>query len=172
MTNLVQRLRSAVEWLAMAMLFTMFAITLAGVIGRYALNAPIAWADELGMILLLWAVFLTDAFVTRDRDHIAFDMVWERAPAAGRRWLLLFQAGAFGLLFAAALPTVVDYVQFLWRERTSALEWRLDFVFSCFAVYLAVVVVRLAAKFARAAGPRWRDEVSDTDPAQTANILG
>ncbi len=172
MTSLVQRLRSATEWVAAAMLFVMFAITIAGVVGRYALNAPISWADELGMILLLWAVFLTDAFVTRDRDHIAFDMVWDRAPPTGRRWLLLVQSALFCVVFAVALPTVLDYVLFLWRERTSALEWRLDVVFFCFVIYLAALTVRLAAKFMRAAGPRWRQEVTDTDASQTANILG
>lgn len=172
MMSFVTRLRRIVEWIAMAMMAVMFVITLAGVVGRYALNAPIAWADELGMILLLWSVFLTDAFVTRDSDHIAFDMVWDRATATGRRGLLIIQTSVFGILFAIALPTVVDYVLFLWRERTSALEWRLDVVFSCFAIYLAMVVVRLAAKFWAAVGPRWRQSVTDTDPSQTANILG
>jgi len=172
MMSIVDRLRRAVEWIAMAMMAVMFVITLAGVVGRYAFNAPIAWADELGMILLLWSVFLTDAFVSRDSDHIAFDMVWDRATATGRRWLLIVQSGVFAVVFALALPTVVDYVLFLWRERTSALEWRLDIVFSCFAIYLAMVVVRLVVKFRAAVGPRWRDAVTDTDPSQTANILG
>ncbi len=172
MRRIVAGIRGTVEAIAMAMVAVMFVVTLAGVAGRYLFNAPISWADELGMILLLWSVFLTDAFVTRDQDHIAFDMVWDRASPQGRRWLLLIQTALFGVLFAFALPTIVDYVLFLWRERTSALEWRLDFVFSCFAIYMAMLVVRLADKFVRALGSGWRAEVADTDPAQTANILG
>lgn len=168
----VDAVRQAAEWMCVILLFAMFVTSLSGVAMRYLFNRPLSWSDELGMILLLWAVFIADAFVTRDSDHIAFDMAWDRATPRGRRVMLLLQSGFFCVLFALALPGVVDYILFLWRERTSALEWRLDFVFFCFVIYLCALVIRLAAKFARAAGRSWREEVVDSDGAQTANIIG
>ena len=72
----------------------------------------------------------------------------------GRRVVGLLQTGLFGILFALAFPTIVDYVMFLWREQTSALQWRLDFVYVCFVIYFAMMIVRLAAKFVTLAGPR------------------
>lgn len=168
----VLRVRQAAEGLSTILLFGMFVVSLAGVVMRYVFNRPLAWSDELGMILLLWAVFIGDAFVSRDADHIAFDLLWDGASPIVRRWMLILQGGIFSVVFLLALPTVVDYILFLKRERTSSLEWRLDFVYACFAIYIAALVLRLAAKCYAAAGRDWRAQVADTDPTQTANIIG
>jgi len=170
--KIVGAVRKTAEWISVLLLFAMFVVSLSGVAMRYVFNQPLSWSDELGMVMLLWAVFIADAFVTKDSDHIAFDLAWDVASAPVRRAILLLQGGLFCVLFALAIPTVIDYILFLWRERTSALEWRLDFVYSCFAIYLVALVVRLAAKFVRAAGKNWRQQVADGDAAQTANILG
>lgn len=168
----VLRVRRVAEWTSAILLLGMFAVTLAGVAMRYVFNRPLSWSDEFGMILLLWAVFIGDAFVTRDCDHIAFDMLWDSASPVVRRWMLILQGAFFSVIFLLALPTVVDYILFLKRERTSSLEWRLDLVYACFAIYLAALVVRLASKCFEAAGRNWRDLVTDGDPTQTANIIG
>ena len=36
----------------------------------------------------------------------------------------------------SALPKTIGYVAFLWRERTAALEWRLDYVYACFPLFM------------------------------------
>jgi TRAP-type C4-dicarboxylate transport system permease small subunit len=161
----VSRFRSVAEWVTTAMLFAVFLIYLTGIAARYLFSAPIAWSDELAMIVFLWCMFLTDAFVNRDADHVGFDILWERLPPRGRRITGLLQTALFGLLFAAAFPVIVDYVMFLWREQTSALQWRLDLVYICFIIYFAMVIVRLAAKFVTLAGAGWHDAVRDEIPA-------
>lgn len=166
---LVTRFRIVAEWVTTAMLFAVFLIYLTGIAARYLFAAPIAWSDELAMIVFLWCMFLTDAFVNRESDHVGFDILWERLPPRGRRVAGLLQTGLFGLLFAAAFPTIVDYVMFLWREQTSALQWRLDIVYTCFIVFFAMVIVRLAAKFVALLGQGWREVVADeTPPASDA----
>jgi TRAP-type transport system small permease protein len=165
--------RGVAEFISAALLAATFLVTLAGVFMRYVANRPISWADELGMIMLIWAMFIADSFVTKDSDHVAFDIVWDAAPPGGRRIILILQGALFCAVFAYALPLVADYVLFLWRERTSALEWRLDFVYSCFLIYLAAWAVRLAAKCYAAIFGDWRSQVRDGDPAsQTNNLLG
>jgi TRAP-type C4-dicarboxylate transport system permease small subunit len=168
---IVTRFRMIAEWVTTAMLFAVFLIYLIGIAARYVFAAPIAWSDELAMIVFLWCMFLTDAFVNRDADHVGFDILWERLPPRGRRIAGLLQTGLFGLLFAAAFPVIVDYVMFLWREQTSALQWRLDLVYICFIVYFAMVIVRLAAKFVTLAGSGWREAVADDAPA-TSDAVG
>ena len=75
-------------------------------------------------------------------------------------------------MFLIALPTVFDYVRFLWRERTNALQWRLDFVYFCFVIFWVAVIVRAAIKLVRLAGPNWRDEVAVARADERANVLG
>lgn len=163
--------RRGAEWVTTALFFGIFVVFLAGVAARYGFSRPIAWGDELAMILFVWSTFLFDAFVSRDKDQVAFDALWVALPPQGRRILGLAQTLLFGLLFLVAFPAVLDYVLFLWRERTPALEWRLDLVYSCFVLYMACVVIRLAARFMDFAGPHWREHVADEAPT-TANVIG
>ncbi len=168
----VDRFRQVAEAVTTAMFFVLFAIYIAGIAARYVFNAPIGWSDELAMIVFMWCMFLTDAFVSRDKDHVAFDILWERLPPGGRRVLGLLQTALFGVLFAVAFPVIVDYVLFLWREQTSALGWRLDYVYACFVIYYAMVIVRLAAKFVAFAGPGWREQVAEDESAAAPNVVG
>lgn len=170
LTLIVTRFRKFAEWVTTAMFFAIFVIYLAGIAARYVFSAPIAWSDELAMIAFIWCMFLTDAFVNRDSDHVGFDILWERLPPDGRRVVGLLQTGLFGILFAVAFPTIVDYVMFLWREQTAALQWRLDLVYVCFIVYFAMMIVRLAAKFVMLASSGWREAVKDDAPAP--NVIG
>lgn len=98
--RIVERFRKLAEAVTTTMFFALFAIYLTGVVARYAFNAPIAWADELAMIVFMWCMFLTDAFVSRGKDHVAFDVLWERSPPGGRRVIGLLQTGLFDILFA------------------------------------------------------------------------
>jgi TRAP-type C4-dicarboxylate transport system permease small subunit len=117
-------------------------------------------------------VFLTEALVITEREQITFDAIYDIVGERARRVIALLAALAIGGLFLYALPTVVDYIRFLWREKTSALQWRLDYVFACFAVYWAAVVVRAATRLVRLCAPNWREAVALAAPDERANLLG
>ena len=150
----------------------MFLLFLAGVFGRYLLNSPLVWSDELIMIIFLWVVFLTEAFVITEREQVTFDGIYELVGVRWRRAILAAGALLIAVMFLAALPTVFGYVGFLWRERTPALQWRLDFVYLCFVVFWVAVIVRAVLKLVRLAGPNWRDEVAIVSTDERANLLG
>ena len=162
------RTAEAVSTLAFAAMFVLF---LAGIFARYVLGRPLAWSDELIMVIFLWVVFLTEAFVITEREQVTFDGLYDLAGERMRRLIQVVGTVLLALMFLVALPTVFDYVRFLWRERTNALQWRLDTVYFCFVIYWAAVVVRCGFKLARLAGPRWRGEVT-TSSGGGANVLG
>ena len=161
----------AAEALSALAFAAMFVLFLAGIFARYVLGRPLGWSDELIMVIFLWVVFLTEAFVITEREQVAFDGIYDLVGERARRSLLAAGSLAIGTMFLIALPTVFDYVTFLWRERTNALQWRLDIVYFCFVIYWAAVIVRAAFKLARLAGPNWRDEVT-TSSDGSANVLG
>jgi TRAP-type C4-dicarboxylate transport system permease small subunit len=158
----------AISALAFAAMFVLF---LAGIFARYVLAKPIAWSDELIMVIFLWVVFLTEAFVISEKEQVTFDGIYDLVGERARRAIQAAGALAIAVMFLIALPTVFDFVRFLWRERTNALQWRLDIVYFCFVVYWAAVIVRAAFKLARLAGPNWRDEVT-ANADGSANVLG
>jgi hypothetical protein len=64
-----------------------------------------------------------------------------------------------GGLFLWGLPSVVDYILFLWRERTPVLGLRLDFVYSCFGLFVVVIVIRSAWTLVELVRPGWRRSI-------------
>ena len=105
-----------------------FAVFMYKIALRYAAGDAVAWADEISVILFIWMVFCANAFVISERRQIRFDLVYRMLPAPGRRAAAIVRLLIVGGLFLWALPGVIDYLQFLWRERTPALGLRLDFV--------------------------------------------
>jgi TRAP-type C4-dicarboxylate transport system permease small subunit len=61
-----------------------------------------------------------------------------------------------GGIFLFALPGSLDYIKFLWRERTPVLGLRIDLVYSCFGIFLIAIVLRSAWSIVRLLGPQWR----------------
>jgi TRAP-type C4-dicarboxylate transport system permease small subunit len=165
-------LATAAEAAAAAAFAAMFLLFLAGVFARYVLNSPLVWSDELIMILFLWVVFLTEAFVITEREQVTFDAIYDLVGERWRRAILLTGTLLIALMFLVALPVVFDYVRFLWRDRTTVLQWPLDIVYFCFVLFWAAVIVRAVLRLVRLAGPCWRDEVALVRPDERANPLG
>lgn len=135
----MRRLAAAIPALLIA---AVFVAVLVGVVRRYALGAPLVWIDELALVMFMWAIFWTAAFAVPLSEHVAFDLVSNALPAkvSGPLYRLACAAAAIALL--AALPGTVSFILFLWRERTPALQWRLDFVYACFAVFVLAAALR------------------------------
>jgi TRAP-type transport system small permease protein len=169
--TLVRGLAKAGEAASTAAFAAVFSLFLAGIFCRYVLVRPLAWSDELIMVIFLWTVFLTEAFVITDREQVTFDVLYDAVGERTRRAVLALGSAIVATMFLIALPTIFDYVSFLWRERTDALRWRLDFVYFCFVIYWGAVIVRALARLVRLAGPHWRAEVAPALPDERADPL-
>jgi TRAP-type C4-dicarboxylate transport system permease small subunit len=137
---------SAAALVAALLLGALFVVILAGVVARYGFAHPLAWVDEIAVILFVWLVFWTGAMVVREREHVAFDLIYELLPPPWQRALGIAGALACALLLAFAVPKVADYIAFLWRERTPVLQWRQDWIYACFILFIAVAALRFAAR--------------------------
>jgi TRAP-type C4-dicarboxylate transport system permease small subunit len=125
------------------------ALVLLGVACRYVLGTPLTWSDEAAAVLFVWMVFLTAALAVPLGEHVAFDLVLDALPSRAQRIVRIVASLLVGLALIAALPKTLDYVAFLWRERTPALEWRLDYVYACFPLFIAAAALRFLAHAAR-----------------------
>ena len=144
---------------AALMFVCVFVIFIYKIVMRYAVHDAVAWADEVCVVLFVWMIFWANAFVVEDRRQITFDLVvrllsppWRRAAAIARLVII-------GGLFAWALPGVIDYIAFLWRERTPVLSLRLDFVYACFGLFVIAIVVRSLVQLFHVVRPGWRRHI-------------
>ena len=66
------------------------ALLFVNVVLRYWFLAPISWAEELTLYVMVWIVFVGSSVAIRTRGHIAIDLLPLALSAAGRRQLAIF----------------------------------------------------------------------------------
>jgi TRAP-type C4-dicarboxylate transport system permease small subunit len=58
-----------------SLLLLSIALNFVNVVARYAFSAPIIWADEFLVFLVIWCVFIGAAMVTWSNEHLRIDIV-------------------------------------------------------------------------------------------------
>ena len=150
------RVAEAIACIMFAAVFLIFVYKIAM---RYLAHDAVAWADEISVVLFVWIVFWANAFVVEDRRQITFDLFYRHLGPGGRRAAAMLRLVVVAGLFICAAPGAIDYIQFLWRERTPVLQWRLDIVYSCFGIFMLAVILRSAWRLVGLAGRNWRAHI-------------
>lgn len=159
MTRWLRLARLGADIVAAMMFAAVFVIFCAKIVARYGEHAEMAWADEVSIILFIWIVFWANAFILGDHEHIRFDLVTHAVPPGARRMMGIVRGVLFAGLFLYVAPGTMDYILFLWRERTPVLGLRLDYVYMCFGVFIVTVPLRAGWSVYRLCGPRWRSHI-------------
>jgi C4-dicarboxylate transporter DctQ subunit len=68
------------------------ALLFVNVVLRYWFLAPISWAEELTLYIMVWIVFVGSSVAIRTRGHIAIDLLPLALSPAGRRRLAIVVA--------------------------------------------------------------------------------
>ncbi len=122
-------------------LFIVFVIQ---VTARFGFNKPIAWTDEAAVILYVWIILWAAAVVVPQREHVAFDLVWNSVGLRARKIMRISGNLLVGGLALVAIPATWDYVHFMNREGTPVLGVSFMWVFLPFVLLLISLVVRAA----------------------------
>lgn len=161
MSTLIRSLKRGAEIVAVICFTAMFAGFLLQVFTRYVLDNPLDWTQEICVVLYLFGVFWTAAFLLRERDHVSFTVLYDLAPARGRRVMAAIGAAAIAIAFIADLPAAWDYISYMKSNTTPVLRLRFDLVFGIFLVFMLAVIWRAGASLVKLAGARWREEIGD-----------
>lgn len=138
-----RRLFEAVATLAFAAIMLLFGWT---IWQRYIVGVPSRWSDELCALIFIWVVFGASALVIPYREHIAVGLLYDSVPPRERRWLEFAGTAITGVILLAALPVTLDYITFLWRERTPSLMWPLNRAYAVFGLFQAMIGLRLIVR--------------------------
>jgi TRAP-type C4-dicarboxylate transport system permease small subunit len=122
----------------------LFLVFLIQVTARFAFNRPLPWTDEAAVILYVWVILWSAALIVPEREHVAFDLVWNLAGPRTQKAMRAIGLLAVGGLAAWALPASADFAWFMAREGTAVLGMPLVWLFAPFVLLLASLVVRCA----------------------------
>lgn len=142
MSRILHALKHAFDGIAVLMLTTLFLTFCLQIFARYVLNAPIGWTQELLLTLWLWLILWTTAFCLRSRDHIRFDILYLNMPNAVQRIFFLIAAIAIVFWLAMSFLPTWDYINFYKIKKSATLKIRLNYVFSIYGIFLAVMIMR------------------------------
>lgn len=122
----------------------MFLVFLVQIVARFAFNRPLPWTDEAAVVLYVWVILWSAAFIVPEREHVVFDLLWNGAGLRGRQVMRVLGNAMVGVLAALAIPASWDYVRFMGRESTPVLDVPFSWVFLPFVALLFALVVRCA----------------------------
>lgn len=149
MTFLTRWFSRGTEFIAAAMLAAMFITFILQIFSRYVLLEPFGWTLELCLTLWVWIVFWGNAFVVRERDHVSFDILYLAMPRRPRQILGLVSAAAIVVGMALSFLPTWDYIDFLKIKKSATLKIPMRTIFSIYALFMVVIVLRYAWRFLR-----------------------
>jgi C4-dicarboxylate transporter, DctQ subunit len=127
------------------------ALNFANVVGRYVFLAPIIWAEEILVFVMIWCVMLGATLVTWEDQHLRMDAVHHLAPPRVRRWLDAVSAVAF--LLAAVFVLVQSVRVFVLAastgQRSVVADVPMVIPFAAIPVSFAIIVAMLVARVRR-----------------------
>jgi len=106
-----------VEVFAAALVLADIVILFAGVVSRYALDAPITWSDELAATLFLWMVMLGSAVALHRGEHMRLALDGNWSGAAWERRLT-----AFGILVTLVFVGAIMWPAWRYQLDQAAIE--------------------------------------------------
>ena len=111
MNALIKWFTRGAEFIAAMALAAIFVTFLLQIIFRYVpFLEPIGWSVVLISLLWVFVVFFGCAFIVRESDHVAFDVLYLSAPRPMRRVLALITAVLMVAAMLYSLPSVWDTV--------------------------------------------------------------
>jgi TRAP-type C4-dicarboxylate transport system permease small subunit len=92
MTNALQAfdrgIRKLLTWFCALQLLLMVLFTIYTVFMRYVFEDPPPWGDQMAVFSCIWLVFISLALTTREKEHIALDMLYTYLPS---KWAFIIQ---------------------------------------------------------------------------------
>jgi C4-dicarboxylate transporter DctM subunit len=114
-------------------------VMLMGVFFRYVLNNSLVWSDEIGLMLFVWATFLSIASGYLHGKHVNLDLLVNALPPAWQsRFAVIAEGLALGFLAALTVSSVQN-VPLVAGIRSDALRWPMMIPFLAIPVACAIM---------------------------------
>lgn len=121
----VSRVVRAARFVATLTLLCSVALNFANIVGRYFLNSPIEWGEEVMLFLMVGIVFLAAVPVSAEGRQIKMDILVNMLPDPGRRALEvlagLLEIGVVTAIAVIGIPVIKQLYMFDQRSQAANL---------------------------------------------------
>ena len=136
--------KKAADLIGGTLFLTLFIVFVIQVTARFGFNRPMAWTDEAAVILYVWVILWSAAFVVPEKEHVAFDLIWNSVNLRTRKVMRVAGNLLIGGVALYGIPATWDYVHFMKRESSPVLGISFMLVFLPFVLLLVALVLRSA----------------------------
>ena len=140
--NITRSFNAAASAIGGGLFLTLFVVFLIQITARFGFNKPLAWTDELAVILYIWVIMWAASTMVAQREHVVFDLVWNSVGRRSRMAMKVIGNLMIGGLSLVAIPACWDYVSFMGREGTPVLGMPFTWVFVPIVLLLVTLVTR------------------------------
>lgn len=138
-------LRDSVEiYLPVLSFAVMFMAFILQIFYRYVMNAPSTWAFEITRVAFVWSVLFAGIYTMRQREHLAFTLVYDRFPKRLQPYVRIASNGIVCIGFCIAFLPALHYVSFMGVMSTTILNIPMSVVYAPFLVFLIMVIAYTA----------------------------
>lgn len=124
------------------------ALTVVAVFFRFFLNRPIAWTEEVQLILVVWSVFFGASGAIREKGHVAVDIVFDMLPHKAQSvvntliWVLT--AAAILILGKLEFDRLIEITRAGLRTSVLGLPSSIEYtgvLFACILMFISHLIV-------------------------------
>lgn len=153
--RIFSRLTEGVAALMMAAIFLTFLLQIAvryivgsewfsGQFGHLIDAADFGWTVEFIMVMWLWVIFWSNAFIVRERDHVTFDILYNSVRPTVRKWFAVVGSLIIMVALWSSIDPTYTKMRLLWIKSSATLPVKMMPIYSIYFLFLAVVGLRYA----------------------------
>ena len=142
--KLLRFLQTGARAIGGGLFLCLFVVFILQITARFGFNKPMPWTDEAAVVLYVWVILWSAATIVPEREHVVFDLLWNRAGKRTRMAMRITGNLLVGGLAAVAVPATWDYVHFMQRESTPVLGIPFMWVFLPCVSLMGALVLRSA----------------------------
>lgn len=105
-------LSNIVEWIAAILVVALAVVVFVQVFNRYVLKTPLAWSEDLAMLLFQWVAFLGAAIGVKRMRHFGIELVVKQMPERIRHRIELLVPISIGIVALIMITEGIDLLSF------------------------------------------------------------
>lgn len=119
----------------------MICVTLAQVIFRYVIAAPLPWSEEMARYCFVWIVFLGGAIGLSRGIHLGVDLFVNSLPTKARRGLDVFTSLLIGAFAATVIYASLPVLNMNMFQRSPALGVQMSWIYIAIPISMGLIVL-------------------------------